>query len=419
MIGKAWRAARSVVPPGHLDAAGCNVPGDRVFDAVAGHLRLERERGGYAAEPDLTGPKSALATLIGASGSVGAIGEGFAAGPVGAGGEGCAVGAVGAGGASPGDVAFVESGTAAMAALLGGWRLPPGSRVGFARTEYGSTLMLLRRLAAGRSWTLVELPVDADSRLDLDGLDAALATGLDLVTLVHIASHRGVVQPAREAGALCRAAGVPLVLDACQSFGHTDVSGVGATAYVGTSRKWLAGPRGVGFLIVPGLATEMDAAAPALGGHAWAADGSPEPLPGAIRYEGSEGAIASRVGLGVAVREYQELGPADLHEHVAELGRTTRHLLHGAGGWQVAEPLDEPSAIVTLRPPAGDSVEAARARAAAAGLLVGAAPVARAPLDLREPVLRVSPAPGTEAETLHTLARVLSAPYGPTRPPAC
>ncbi|TDD20105.1 ergothioneine biosynthesis PLP-dependent enzyme EgtE [Nonomuraea diastatica] len=380
MIGKAWRAARSVVPPGHLDAAGCNVPSDRVFDAVVGHLRLERERGGYVAAPDLTEPKAFLATLVGQESP------------------------------SSGGVAFVESGTAAMAALLGGWRLPPGSRVGFARTEYGSTLMLLRRLAADRSWTLVELPVDTDSRLDLAGLGSALAAGLDLVTLVHIASHRGVVQPAREAGALCRAAGVPLVLDACQSFGHTDVSGVGAAAYVGTSRKWLAGPRGVGFLIVPGLATDMDAAAPALGGHAWAADGSPEPLPGAIRYEGSEGAIASRAGLGVAVREYQELGPLDVHEHVVELGRTARHLLHGAGGWQVAEPLDEPSAIVTLRPPAGDSAEVARARAAEAGLLVGVAPVARAPLDLREPVLRVSPAPGTEAETLHTLARVLSAP---------
>ncbi|TDE44099.1 ergothioneine biosynthesis PLP-dependent enzyme EgtE [Nonomuraea mesophila] len=390
MIGKAWRAARSVVPPGHLDAAGCNVPSDRVLDTVVGRLRREREHGGYAAEPGLTDARSALAALVGPAG------------------------------ASPGDVAFLESGTAAMAALLGGWRLPPGSRVGYARTEYGSTLMLLRRLAADRSWTLVDLPVDAASRLDLDGLASALAGGLDLVTLVHIASHRGVVQPAREAGALCRAAGVPLVLDACQSFGHTDVGGVGATAYVGTSRKWLAGPRGTGFLIVPGLATGpaptcgwaagMDAAAPALGGHTWGMDDLPEPLPGAIRYESSEGAIASRAGLGAAVREYQELGPADLHEHVTELGRTARHLLHGAGGWQVGEPLDEPSAIVTLRPPAGDSVESARARAAEAGLLVGAAPVTRAPLDLREPVLRVSPAPGTDPETLHTFARVLSTP---------
>ncbi|MEO3854844.1 ergothioneine biosynthesis PLP-dependent enzyme EgtE [Acrocarpospora sp. B8E8] len=381
-VAGTWRAARSVVPPGHLDAAGCNVPSDRVLDAVFEHLRLERSRGGYAAEPDLGAARSALAALADAG---------------------------------PADVAFVESGTAAMAALLGGWRLPPGSRVGFARTEYGSTLMLLRRLADERGWTLVELPVDDDSRLDLDGLRSRLAAGLDLVSVVHIASHRGVVQPAAEIGALCRAAGVPLVLDVCQSLGQVDVAGVDATAYVGTSRKWLAGPRGAGFLIVPGLTAEMDAAAPTLGGHVWTDGrrapggraGSPAPVAGAIRYEGSEGAIAARVGLGVAVQEHRSLGPAAVHAHLAGLGGTARRILDGAGGWRVVEPLDEPSAIVTLRPPPGGSADDARSRAARAGLLVGGAPVTRAPLDLREPVIRVSPPPGTDPETLHALARVL------------
>ncbi|MFG1704296.1 ergothioneine biosynthesis PLP-dependent enzyme EgtE [Nonomuraea sp. M3C6] len=373
-----WRAARSVAPPGHLDAAGCNVPSDRVLDAVVAHLRLERERGGYPAVPDLTVPKSALAALVGAG---------------------------------PEDVAFLESGTAAMAVLLGGWRLPPGSRVGYARTEYGSTLMLLRRLAARRDWRLVELPVDGAARLAPEGLRAPLAAGLDLVIVSHLGSHHGVVQPAAEIGALCRAAGVPFVLDVCQSLGHVEVRGAGASAYVGTSRKWLAGPRGVGFLIVPGLTPAMDAPAPTLGGHLWnepSQDDGPVPLPGAVRYESSEGAIAARVGLGVAVLEHHALGPSAVHEHLADLGRTARGLLDGAGGWRVAEPLDEPSALVTLRPPPGETAEAAAARAAAASLLVNVVPTARAPLDLREPVLRVSPPPGTPLETLESLARALA-----------
>ncbi|MET7327148.1 ergothioneine biosynthesis PLP-dependent enzyme EgtE [Nonomuraea sp. NPDC005650] len=406
-VGEMWRAARSVVPPGHLDAAGCNVPSDRVLDAVVAHLRLERERGGYAAVPDLTPARSALAGLAGAG---------------------------------PGDVAFLESGTAAMAALLGGWRLAPGSRVGHARTEYGSTLMLLHRLAAQRGWRPVELPVDGDARLDLEKLRARLASGLDLVIVSHVASHRGVVQPAAEIGALCRAAGVPLVLDVCQSLGHVEVRGAGATAYVGTSRKWLAGPRGVGFLIVPELTPAMDAAVPTLGGHLWTPDpaspdgpapvsemmrhesagtpvpgamryesvGSPAPVAGMARFESAEAAIAARAGLGAAVLEHHALGPSAVHAHLADLGRTARGVLDGAGGWRVVEPLDEPSALVTLRPPPGDSAQAAAARAAEASLLVNVVPTARAPLDLREPVLRVSPPPGTPPETLHALARALA-----------
>ncbi|MBG0830234.1 ergothioneine biosynthesis PLP-dependent enzyme EgtE [Planomonospora sp. ID67723] len=384
--GGAWRAARSCAPPGHLDAAGCNVPSDRVLDAVVAHLRREREAGGYRASGDLRAARSALAALVGADAR---------------------------------DVAFLESGTAAMAALLGGWRLPPGSRVGFTRTEYGSTLMLLRRLAGDRGWRLVEVPVDGDSRVDPDGLRSVLAAGLDLLTVPHIASHRGVVQPAREIGRLCRDAGVPLVLDVCQSLGHVDTGDIGATAYVGTSRKWLAGPRGVGFLIVPGLAgdgvgdgrhREMDAAAPALGGHVWA-DGQPSPLAGAARYETSEGPIAARAGFGAAVLEHHELGPAAVRARLAELGVMARRLLDGAGGWRAAEPLGEPSAVVTLRPPPGADPAAAVAdaasRAAEAALLVGTVPVARAPLDMPAPVLRVSPSPGTRVESLHALARVL------------
>ncbi|MBB6553819.1 ergothioneine biosynthesis PLP-dependent enzyme EgtE [Nonomuraea rubra] len=412
-----WRAARGVVPPGHLDAAGCNVPSDRVLDAMTAHLRLERERGGYGAVPDLTAARAALAALVGP-------GPDDAA-PVGAGGA-----------AGAGQVAFLESGTAAMAALLGGWRLGPGSRVGCARTEYGSTLMLLRRLAIRHGWRLVELPVDGDARIDPDGVRARLASGLDLVVVSHLGSHHGVVQPAAEIGALCRAAGVPFVLDVCQSLGHVEVRGTGATAYVGTSRKWLAGPRGTGFLIVPAPSPSMDAPAPTLSGHVWtglppdpgaawdepwpetgartrggAAPGCGEvaPVEGAARYESSEGPIAVRVGLGVAVQEHHALGPAAVHAHLADLGRTARGLLDGAGGWRVAEPLDEPSALVTLTPPPGDTAERAAARAAEASLLVGVVPTARAPLHLREPVLRVSPPPGTSLDTLRALARVLTA----------
>ncbi|MGP4103707.1 ergothioneine biosynthesis PLP-dependent enzyme EgtE [Nonomuraea sp. KM90] len=429
-VGEAWRAARSVAPPGHLDAAGCNVPSDRVLDAVVAHLRLERERGGYGAVPDLATSREALAALVGAG---------------------------------PGDVAFLESGTAAMAALLGGWRLGAGARVGCARTEYGSTLMLLRRLAARHGWHLVELPVDGDTRIDPDGLRARLSAGLDLVVVSHIGSHRGVVQPAVEIGALCRRAGVPFVLDVCQSLGHVEVRGTGAGAYVGTSRKWLAGPRGVGFLITPGLTPAMDAPAPTLGGHVWHdpswqdvvpeagglsrdggvwargggeaswgdvapeagglsrdggvwargggeaswEGGEPVPVPGAARYESSEAAVAARAGLGVAVLEHHALGPAAVHAHLAELGRTARELLDGAGGWRVAEPLDEPSALVTLIPPPGDTAERAAARAAEASLLVSVVPTARAPLDLREPVLRVSPPPGTPVDTLQALTHTL------------
>ncbi|GAA5066906.1 pyridoxal 5-phosphate dependent beta-lyase [Thermocatellispora tengchongensis] len=380
-----------------LDTAGCSVPSDRVVRAMTDHLRHEQEVGGYAAAPDLTPARAALLALVGHGPPADAPG-----------------------------VAFLESGTAAMGALLGGWRLPAGSVVGVTRGEYASTLMLLRHLARARGWRLAEIPVDGHARLDLDGLGAMLGR-LDLVVLSHIASHRGVVQPVAEVGRLCRAAGVPCVLDVCQSLGHVPVGDAGATAYVGTSRKWLGGPRGVGFLIMPGPAdAEMQAAVPALGGYTWPPDddagsrraallsADPVPLAGAARYETSETAVAARAGFQVAVLDHLRLGPEAVHARLAGLGAMARNILDGAGGWRAGEPPDEPSALVTLLPPPDTpdpeaAVEEARARAAEASLRIASVPVARAPADLATPVLRVSPPLGATEDDLRALARVLAA----------
>jgi pyridoxal 5-phosphate dependent beta-lyase len=387
-VAAAWRAARSHGLPGHLDAARCNLPSDRVLEAQIAHLHRERELGGYGAEAAVAGQldaaRAGLAALVGAR---------------------------------TGDVAFLENGTVAMVAVLAGWRLPAGARIGVLRTEFGSNLMMLRRLAVQRGWNLVALPVDAVGRLDLDGLRAALDNGLDLVTFPHIASQRGVLQPAQAAGGLCRAAGVPVLLDVCQSLGHADVTGTRAAAYVGTSRKWLAGPRGVGFVIVPGLrdGDERDAFAPSIQSHQWSptrSDGS-VPVPSAARYETSEAPIAGRLGLAVAVAEHHALGPDQVQERLAAIGAATRHLLHDLGGWQAVEPLDEPTAIVTLRPPPtrdpSRTVDEAVARARSEGVLVCAIPGSRAPDDMPTPVLRVSPSVGADPEDLLTLAGVLGA----------
>jgi pyridoxal 5-phosphate dependent beta-lyase len=382
-VARRWRDARALSPSHYLNAAACNVPSDRVLAAMVDHLAEERRVGGFRAADDaapvLAEGKAALARFAGASAA---------------------------------DVGFLENGTSAMAALLTGLRLPAGARIGLVRSEFGSTRLLVNRLAAERGWNVVEIPVDDDSRILTDQFEVLLSTGLDLVPLGHIASQRGVVQPAREVGRLCRAAGVPLILDVCQSLGHVDVSGVGAAAYVGTSRKWLAGPRGVGFVIVPGLAAGggWDTFSPTIHTHGW---GKPSgtPLAAAARFETEESSIAARVGLSVAAREHWSLGPADVYAPLAAMGRATREMLDGVGGWRVAEPVNEPSAIVTLSPPdttdPDTAVATALGSAQMAGIHIGAIPVSRAPADMPTPRLRISLPLGAERDSITALARVL------------
>jgi pyridoxal 5-phosphate dependent beta-lyase len=187
------------------------------------------------------------------------------------------------------------------------------------------------------------------------------------------------------------------VLDAAQSLGHADVD-LGADVVYGTSRKWLAGPRGVGVLCVrPSLAARLTPVLP-----------EPEGVPPMRAFESGEAHVAGRVGLVVAVGEHIAAGPHRVRERLASIGRTTRELLDGVGGWRVIEPVGEPTATTTLLPPPGVDVVGARSRLLTEhGIVVSAIGPERAPGEMTGPVLRVSPHLDVTLEDLEALAAAL------------
>jgi pyridoxal 5-phosphate dependent beta-lyase len=83
-------------------------------------------------------------------------------------------------------------------------------------------------------------------------------------------------------------------------------------------------------------------------------------------------------------------------------------VLDGAAGWRVVEPLDEPTATTTLRPPDGVDVVATRARLVAEhGIVTTAALPQRAPGEMTGPVLRVSPHVDGTLDDMEALAAAL------------
>jgi pyridoxal 5-phosphate dependent beta-lyase len=132
-----------------------------------------------------------------------------------------------------------ESTSAALAALLAAWPLRAGDTVAVAPSEWGPNLATFEH----RGLRVTELAVHGDGTIDLEYLRCLLAGAPPaFVHLTQVASHRALVQPAAEAAALCRAAGVPLWIDAAQALAHADTA-CGADVLYGTGRKWLTGPR--------------------------------------------------------------------------------------------------------------------------------------------------------------------------------
>jgi cysteine desulfurase len=95
------------------------------------------------------------------------------------------------------------------------------------------------------------LPVAPDGLLDLDALDAALARGPAVVSVMWVNNEIGVQQPIAEIAARCQRAGVLLHTDAVQAFGKVPVSlrNLPCTLLTISGHK-IGAPKGIGALVV-------------------------------------------------------------------------------------------------------------------------------------------------------------------------
>jgi len=346
----------------HLDAAGCSVHSAATLAAVSAHLEREASIGGYPAAADvvpvLDRAREHLGALVGLSHD---------------------------------EVGFVANATDGFAALFAAWPLPSGARVACSTAEYASNAMLVSAAGARGRVTPVLLAVDDAGVVDLDALDRQLDEGLDLLLLCPVASHRGVVQPTAEVVRRCHDAGTAVILDVAQAVGQVDVSDTGADAFVAPSRKWLCGPRGVGFVAVRRSWGERLDVAPSMATHAWDGDlaVAPAPFPTGPRISIDETSFGVLMGWANALEELHAAGPALLRERIAALGRAARESLDGVAGWQVQEAHDSPSGSVVLD---HDSLDTTRVHAAlrAVGVVTSLLHVPRAPADLPRPKLRLS-----------------------------
>ncbi len=368
-----FTARRPASPFTHLDTAAAGRSSVDTLRAVTAHAEREAVAGAYVAAaeaaPVIDAGRAALAGLFGVE---------------------------------PGGIAFTESGSSALAALLRSWPLSAGQAVAVVPSEWGPNLDAFTDRGLRVDW----LDVGPDGIVDLEALRRFVRTTPPaFVNLTLVASHRPLVQPAAEVASICHEAGVPLWVDAAQALGHVPVA-CGADAMYAVSRKWLTGPRGVGVVAV---------AAPwwrRLRPHASDLERvSLGDVPPVRLLESPEAHFAGRIGLCNALSEFVSAGPDAVCEQLALVGTQTRAALAEVPGWQVVGEADAPSAITALRPVAGQDVTAVRSMLLEQHQIVTtAAQPARAPREMKGPYLRISPHVDCTPEALSRLAEALATP---------
>jgi selenocysteine lyase/cysteine desulfurase len=319
-------------------------------------------------------------------------------------------------GAAERNVALVENTTSGYAQALSSFDLGPGDEIVTTHNDYVSNQLMFLSLARRRGVAVLRAEELPEGGLDPGSVREMLRRrrpALVAVTLVPTSS--GLVQPAAEVGEICAEHDVPFLVDACQAVGQMscDVADLRCDFLCASARKFLRGPRGIGFLVVSdrALAAGRMPLYPDLHGATWTAADAFEPTADARRFENWEFAYALVLGLGVAIRYALEQGIERTSARAARLAALARRHLGALDGVRVLDRGRRLGAIVAAELvgyDAGDAMLALRER----GIHTGALERSGALLDLdakgARSALRVSPHYfNTEAE-VETMAAALS-----------
>lgn len=333
-IVKAWRDDT----PGctnqiHFNNASAGLMPRFVLDAMVAHLNREMNFGGYEsaddAQDDVTKAYTRTAELLGARSR---------------------------------NIAVVENSTVAFFQALSAFDFQRGDVIVTTRNDYISNQLAYLSLARRHA---VELRRAAD--LASGGADPQSVKELlrdprvRLLAVTWVPTNSGLMQPVEALGEIAEAADVPYLVDGCQAVGQipVDVARLRCDFFSGTARKFLRGPRGIGFLYVSDRALQrgdfplyVD-----MRGADWVSADRFAPAPDARRFENWEFAYSLVLGLGEAARYALEVGVERGGRRARELAATLRSKLRGFSGIRVLDRGSELAAIVTLQVAGWDATE--------------------------------------------------------------
>ena len=307
----------------HLNNAGASLMPRAVSDAIHHYLQLESTMGGYEAadeqEAVFEGVYDDIAALVGARAR---------------------------------NMAIVGSATAAFTQAIGTIDFEPGDAIVTTRCDYTSYQIQYLALAQRRGVRILHAQDLPEGGVDPQSVrELVRQSKCRLVSVSWVPTNSGLVQDAAGVGAVCEELGVPYHLDACQAVGQMpiDVSALRCDYLSATARKFLRGPRGLGFLYVSDRALDRGDTPIFIDmrGARWTGPTTYDPMDSAHRFETWELPYALVLGLGEAARYAMAVGLGTARDRATNLAARARRGLAGIPGVRVLDRGADPCAIVT------------------------------------------------------------------------
>jgi selenocysteine lyase/cysteine desulfurase len=308
----------------HLNNAGASLMPESVLRAVTAHLEREAQLGAYesadAAEPELAMAYEHVARLL------------------------CA---------QPRNIAIVENATVAFFQALAAFDFQPGDVILTTRNDYVSNQLAYLSLAKRRGVRVQRAADLPEGGVDPQSVRELMRAGkVRLLAVTWVPTNSGLIQPVEALGQIAEEAGVPYLVDACQAVGElpVDVGRLRCDYLSSTARKFLRGPRGIGFLYVSDRALARGDFPLLLDmrGADWTSADEFALAPDARRFENWEFAHSLVLGLGEAARYALQVGVEKTGQRARALAAELRTRLAAIPGCRVLDRGRELAALVTV-----------------------------------------------------------------------
>ncbi|HKU61481.1 MAG TPA: aminotransferase class V-fold PLP-dependent enzyme [Gemmatimonadales bacterium] len=366
-----WRAdTPEVARINHLNNAGAALAPLTVRRAVAEYLDREAALGGYeaaeASADQVHAAREAVGALLGTRGR---------------------------------NIALTQNATTAFAQAMATFDFHPGDRILTSRADYASNQIMYLALAQRLGVEVVRIPDAPGGGIDPAALEREASHRRPaLVAVTWVPTNSGLVQPVEAVGKVCRRLEIPYLVDACQAVGQlvVDVNRVGCDYLAAAARKFLRGPRGIGFLYAADRVLEAGAYPITVDMHGatWSDPDRFTLTPDARRFESWEISYALVAGLGAAATYALELGVPAAGARASALAAYARELLAELPGVRVLDRGPALCAIATAHI-AGRDAASLKLGLRARGINTSAADRADAVIDMDEKgaasALRISP----------------------------
>lgn len=293
----------------HFNNAGSSLPVQAVNQAIIGYLEEEQSVGGYELEAkrrsELDEFYSEVATLIHAK---------------------------------PSEIAITDSASTSFSKAIFSIPFIEGDEIITSELEYVNNFLAYLKLKKDKGIKIKVISGNGEDPIFLDQLEEAINSNTKLIAITHMPTSSGVVAPIEKIGEIAAKHEILYLVDTCQSVGQypLDVRKIKCDFLTATARKYLRGPRGLGFLYVnEKVLDRLEPPSLESGGARWQDEASYKLNSTIKMFENYEKSYALVLGFKESVKYINRVGIEVIWQRIQELSQYFRDQLLTIDGVQL------------------------------------------------------------------------------------